>query len=348
MLKASIIILAGGMGRRFQRPQQPWRDKALEVVDGKPMLWRVVEAALSFTDEVVITVNSLSRKSAYENLLKGLSGVKVAIDENGTASGPLVGLKTGLKWSTAERCVSVPCDAPFTSPSLLGYLAKAVEDAHVAVPVWGSGRLEPLFLALRREPARLGAEILVKLGRKRPDDLVRIGLKTRFIPMDELKDFDPGLKTFINVNYPEDLIKQPTNTIEGAFKAVPRILNGHQVPVEALRRLNEILPLTSVEAARSIEDALAKSAFITGALYEQVGFAELKRNTREAFKALKQASLQYLVEAEFYEGKSLLSLAGHALMDAYRCLKPLSGAEAEAALSRALATYAKIGLKRKG
>ncbi|MEM2212981.1 MAG: molybdenum cofactor guanylyltransferase [Candidatus Nezhaarchaeales archaeon] len=348
MSRAAAIILAGGMGRRFQLPQQPWRDKALEVVNGKPMLRRVVEAALSFTDEVIVTVNSLSRKLIYEKLLEGLSGVKVAVDGGGMASGPLIGLRTGLKWLTAEKGVSIPCDSPFISPSILSYLAQAVDGVDVAMPVWGNGRLEPLFLALRRAIVGVGVDILVKLGRRRPDDLIRIGLRTRLIPVGELKTLDPELKTFVNVNRPEDLLVKRIASINDTPRASLQTLEAHQIPLERLKELSVALPLTGFKDLKSIEEVFVGSPFIIGALYEQVGFAELNRNPQEALGALRYASLQYLIEADFYEAKGLLSLAGHALTDAYRCLKPLNGVKAEAVLSRALKTYSKVGLRRKG
>ena len=46
MNKRVALILAGGKAERFQTTNQPWQDKALAQIDGKPLLVKAVQNTL--------------------------------------------------------------------------------------------------------------------------------------------------------------------------------------------------------------------------------------------------------------------------------------------------------------
>ena len=92
MTKRAAIILAGGYATRFQTQNQPWQDKALASVNGKPLLVHTVSNVQGVADEVVVCVNDKQRKSRYSQVLleHNVEDVEFVVDkENSATSGPL-------------------------------------------------------------------------------------------------------------------------------------------------------------------------------------------------------------------------------------------------------------------
>jgi molybdopterin-guanine dinucleotide biosynthesis protein A len=218
MTKRAALILAGGQAKRFQVGQEEWKDKALARLFGKPLLVHVVEAINNVVDEIIVCVNDEARKSLYSKALNeySISYVKFCVDQKfAHVKGPIAAIATGLKSANAHYCAVLSCDVPLMQPIVVDYLFNAVIDSSVAVPIWPDGRLESLIITCERPTAAQIAVALCELGRRRPDDMIRGASRVNFVStVGDLKNLDPEFKSFVNINFREDLIRLPTRAVE--------------------------------------------------------------------------------------------------------------------------------------
>ena len=187
----SLIILAGGFGRRLGR------DKATAQVGGRPLLHWSALAASQLTDDIVV-----ARRPDQQ--LPPLSGVvwREAVDHRHDR-GPLAGLEAALPLIRHDLAVAVACDMPLLQPALLRAVADACADVEIAMPRI-DGVAQPLLAAYR--PAILPqATSLLDQGDGRIRALLPL-VKHRILHADELRRYDPNLDSFTNINRPDDLI----------------------------------------------------------------------------------------------------------------------------------------------
>ncbi len=109
------LILAGGEGRRMG-----WADKALMLLQGKPLLAHLLDRLSPQITPIALSANGDPERFA------GLCSV-VLRDEI-PDQGPLAGILAGLDWAAAQGAdalVTVPVDTPFLPADLVARLAKA-------------------------------------------------------------------------------------------------------------------------------------------------------------------------------------------------------------------------------
>jgi molybdopterin-guanine dinucleotide biosynthesis protein A len=241
-MKRAALILAGGKSQRFQSKRREWRDKALSHLSGKPLLVHVVQNANEVVDEVVVCVNDETRKTRYSEILRehNLENVKLAVDEEiYEISGPNIAIITGLKETTADFCITLPCDMPLIKSEVIKYLLDIQGDSQIAVPMWPNGRLETLVMVLERKSAAEITETLCFLKRPRSDDIIRGAASVLFVsPVGEIRILDPELKSFVNINRDEDLTKLRTRLTHGKTIESAKVNLGAP-PVPELPRLRE-------------------------------------------------------------------------------------------------------------
>lgn len=185
------IILAGGQSRRMGS------DKALLRLkpDGPRLIELVLAAVAPLVGSIVINTN---RPADYAWL-----GQTLVEDNYKGFVGPLAGLEAGLTASPAHYNLVIACDLPFVNPALLEYLLSQAEGFEAVVPLNREGRPEPLCAVYSR------ACLPVIRRQLEAGQLKMTGwyeaLPVRFIPSGELEAFDPGLRSFHNLNTPEDL-----------------------------------------------------------------------------------------------------------------------------------------------
>ncbi len=190
VLKPGAIILAGGQSRRMGT------DKALlRLSPGGPRILEMVLAAVKpLAGEVIISTN---RPADY-----GWTGLPL-IEDNYRDCGPLGGLEAGLAASASVINLVVACDMPLLEPALLNFLVKLVPGYQAVVPLNEQGRAEPLCAVYSKDclPAirqRLAANSLKMAG-------WLADVKTLFVPAQKLAEIDPEMRSFRNLNRPEDL-----------------------------------------------------------------------------------------------------------------------------------------------
>jgi molybdopterin-guanine dinucleotide biosynthesis protein A len=125
------------------------RDKALLVVDGEPLVRRVVRAARAAGAAAVATVGG--DEAGLTAALLPVEGVRVLADHD-PGQGPLGGILTGLVTLDHELVLVVACDLVAPHPAALAATVGALVDdpaAAVAAPEL-DGRVQWLHAAWRR------------------------------------------------------------------------------------------------------------------------------------------------------------------------------------------------------
>ncbi len=343
MGKRAALILAGGRARRFQSIDKVWQDKALAVLSDKPLLIHAIENVQGVVDEIAISVNDDKRKAKYAQTLRehALTNIKIIVDEEISGiSGPNVAILSGLKAIQADVCLTLPCDMPFLKSSVAEYMFRETENAEVTVPMWPNGRLETLIMVLRRKSAFEIVETLCKLKRPRSDDIPRGASKIKLIsPMNHIKTLDPELKSFVNINFREDLNLLQTRRAEGAVTENLQVNLG-VFSISDLKRLRAGAIMMQEESFSEAQSTFAACAsnfefsntFFWAALSEEnQGDAILKLSQQEVdpkeaverdFKgkeAFLRAANNHRVESEIYEENNCWLLADRARADKAWC-----------------------------
>jgi molybdopterin-guanine dinucleotide biosynthesis protein A len=196
---AAIILLAGGLGSRLgaNKPFQP--------LAGKPLITHVIERVSGLSDEFVVVV---ARNASRAEFLRAVPEPVKVVNDEVEGKSPLIGIVSGLRATSSQYAVVLSCDVPFVNRVVIQLLLERVLGADAAVPRWMSGRLEPLQAVYRKEPMLREAEEAQSEGHLSPVDVInRLARVTHVSVEDELRQLDPGLATFFNVNTKQDLAK---------------------------------------------------------------------------------------------------------------------------------------------
>lgn len=191
----TAVVLAGGLSRRMGR------DKAVEPFDGEPLIRRVIQRAVNAVsaEDVVVVVADTERAAA----LPLSAGHRTAVDVFPDC-GSLGGIYTGLDAARTEWALVVACDMPFLSAPLLEHMAGLREGADAVVPLLGSFP-EPTH-ALYSRRCRPAIEKRLRVGELKISGFFE-DVSVRYLPEDAVREFDPELLSFFNINRPEDLAR---------------------------------------------------------------------------------------------------------------------------------------------
>jgi len=168
------------------------RDKAFLELDGRLLIEIVVEQMARVCSEVLIVA---SDGRPYVGL-----GVPV-VEDRFRGVGVLGGLYTGLEAATHDVALAVGCDMPFLRPELLRAFVAWIEGFDVAVLRQGE-YVEPLHAAYRRTCLQ-PLEAAIRAGQQRIVSFFS-RVRVRHVTPAEASALDPDLRSFRNVNTPED------------------------------------------------------------------------------------------------------------------------------------------------
>jgi molybdopterin-guanine dinucleotide biosynthesis protein A len=168
------------------------RDKAFLELDGKPLIAHVIERLARVCAEVLVVAGDVQ---PYAGL-----GARL-VEDRFRNVGVLGGLHAGLEAAAHELALAVGCDMPFLRPELLKAFASWAEGFDVVVLRQGE-QIEPLHGAYRRTclPAIEGA---ICAGERRIISFFP-HVRVRYVTPEDVAPFDPGLRSFRNVNTPEE------------------------------------------------------------------------------------------------------------------------------------------------
>jgi molybdopterin-guanine dinucleotide biosynthesis protein A len=212
-LKRSAVILAGGFSKRFGR------EKGLTELLGKPLIDYVLAKVSGVVDEKLLVVSSEVQKRRF--VAAAGKKVNVVVDELEIQS-PLIGALTGFKHAHGDYSILLPCDTPFLSSQIISTLLHMCINRHAVIPQWPNGYLEPLQAAYHTKSALTATEATVKCGELDLRSMIsRLG-KVKYVSTLVLRQLDPKLLTFFNVNTVEDLRKAESILNEGDINGVAR------------------------------------------------------------------------------------------------------------------------------
>ena len=194
----SALILAGGRSRRMG-----FKEKALLPIGDKTILEHVINSLNGVVDEIIISMRDTPQQELLNDYTQGHD---VVLDKFADV-GPLSGILEGFKAATGEYVFVVACDMPYINTDVVELLFKRAEGNNAAIPVWENENLEPMHAVYRTEPMAIETEKAIQRNKKfvlapvfKMQDLV-------FVKIDEIREFDPDLRTFININTPDDVEK---------------------------------------------------------------------------------------------------------------------------------------------
>ena len=132
------VILAGGQGSRMGG-----QDKGWVVYQQQPLIKQIINRLAPQVTDLIINANrNLEDYSAL--------GYPVIPDLEAGFHGPLMGILSGLKASTQEWTLFVPCDGPFVPKDLALRLYQAATEQACDIAVASDGEhLQPVVALLR-------------------------------------------------------------------------------------------------------------------------------------------------------------------------------------------------------
>ncbi len=190
-MSLGIIILAGGKSSRMGQ------DKGLVRINNKPLIQYIIDSCTAISKNIII----ISNQDGYENF-----GYPVFEDDYKN-KGPIGGIYTGLKKSTASLNLILSCDSPFISTELIQQLIAEIDTGTDIVVPKHKGRVHPLMGIYKSKVAETALKQIQTNGLK----VMRLldEVKTTYFNADHVNS-----NHFINLNKPDDL-KQFEDLISG-------------------------------------------------------------------------------------------------------------------------------------
>ena len=186
-------ILAGGKNIRMGV------NKAFLTVFGQRIIDRTAALFNSLFRQVILVTNS---PLEYVSL-----DLEIAVDLM-HANSPLVGIYTGLCYSSYPYSFVAGCDMPLISGSVLEYMVSLCPGHDVIIPLLDDG-YHPLHAIYSRRLIK-PMEELIRGGKFKITEVFSHA-RLREVTAVELRPLDGELRSFLNLNTPEDLGKLADN-----------------------------------------------------------------------------------------------------------------------------------------
>lgn len=196
------IILAGGRSRRMGT------NKAMLPVPGaisRTFVEQLATLLAAMCPEVLLVARDETSGQEYSSLS---SVCWRLVYDHIPDQGPLMGLASGLRATTLSHALVMAVDLPCVQPTLLAWLAALPLTDEILIPrVHGI----PQVLLARYPRAILPTiEACLREGRRDPRALLDRA-PVRFLEEEQLRVTDPELRSFMNVNTPEDFEQARTS-----------------------------------------------------------------------------------------------------------------------------------------
>lgn len=185
------VILSGGLNKRFDG-----ENKAFISVGGRRIIDRLLDVFSDLFDEIILVTNHPELFLQWD-----LTIVTDIIDLRSS----LTGIHTGLFYSNNPYAFFSACDTPFLKKELVEILVKQIEQKiDIIMPETAAG-FEPLC-AIYSKRCLKPAEDHLKANKVKIQWAFRSN-RIKNIPENQLRTVDPELRSFLNINTPEDLVR---------------------------------------------------------------------------------------------------------------------------------------------
>jgi molybdenum cofactor guanylyltransferase len=187
--RISGIILAGGVNSRFRG-----KTKSKIVIDGKPIISRIISTIKDLFDEIIIVTNSPEEFEDYNNY-------KIVKDKF-LMVGPLGGIHAALKVSSGEAMFVFAGDMPFLDKKIILEQIELFNNCQCDVFIPRVNKnIEPLHAIYSISIINTLEEYLSGDNNKAVREYLR-KINVRYFEVDEST---AAAKAFTNINTPKDL-----------------------------------------------------------------------------------------------------------------------------------------------
>jgi len=182
------VILAGGRSSRFGS------NKALAVINGKPLIRHVADRMTDLFRECLVVTNT---PEAYEFLSLPMTSDRYR------DCGPLAGIHAALMEINNPRAFVVACDMPQLSSELIRYMCRINERQYDVIIPWLDKGHEPLFGIYHKN----SLPVIESFLERNACQIIRAikELKVRRVSEEEVLSNAGNLDCFKNINRPEDI-----------------------------------------------------------------------------------------------------------------------------------------------
>jgi molybdopterin-guanine dinucleotide biosynthesis protein A len=184
----STIVLAGGHSHRLGQ------DKALLPWRGRTLIEYIVSQLKAISDDVLVITGPQVRYRELVDVPIFADAIKGA--------GPMGGLYTGLTHARYDYSFVAACDMPLLSRAVIDLLREELDgSAWAIVPKIADYRVPTLAIYHKKSLSVI--ERLLAQGRTSLQELLD-AIPTKIISEQKLRQIDPALRSFFNLNTPED------------------------------------------------------------------------------------------------------------------------------------------------
>jgi molybdopterin-guanine dinucleotide biosynthesis protein A len=184
------VILAGGLNTRFSG-----KNKAFFRVRGIKLLDRVYGIFQDLFEEIILVTNDPIQYLEWD--------LKIVSDLFPFRSS-LTGIHTGLFYITTPFAFFAGCDTPFLKREIVETIINGIEPRiDVVIPETSAG-LEPLCAVYSKECLK-PIERHIKQQKVKIQRAIK-NVRIKKIPESVLRDKDPALISFFNINTQDDLV----------------------------------------------------------------------------------------------------------------------------------------------
>jgi len=197
-LACTGVILSGGLAKRFDG-----REKAFLRIGEERILDKIYGVFKELFDEIIIVTNSPHQFVAWDlDIVTDLFDIRSS----------LTGIHAGLFYASNPYVFFSACDAPFLKREVVETVLDGIDDGiDLVIPETSAGR-EPLCAAYSRRCLNIAEQHLRQQKLKIQLAFRKCRIKT--ISEKKLRQKDPDLISFFNINTPEDLERAQEMTMK--------------------------------------------------------------------------------------------------------------------------------------
>lgn len=183
--------MSGGLNSRFDG-----KNKAFLSVGKRRIIDRLLDVFSDLFDEIIIVTNN-----PRQFLKWNLTIVTDIIDLRSS----LTGIHTGLFYTKNPYAFFSACDTPFLRRELVELLIEQIETKFDIIMPQTTAGFEPLC-AIYSKRCLKPAEDHLRANKVKIQLAFRSN-RVKHIPEDQLRSVDPELRSFLNINTPQDLAR---------------------------------------------------------------------------------------------------------------------------------------------
>ena len=188
-LPCTGVILSGGLAKRFDG-----REKALLHIGRDRIIDKIYSIFKDLFDDIILVTNTPLQFTEWDlNIVTDLFDIRSS----------LTGIHAGLFYASHPYVFFSACDAPFLKKEVVETVLDGIDDRiDIVMPETAAGR-EPLCAAYSRRCLNIAEQHLRQQKLKIQLAFRKCRIKT--ISEKKLRQKDPDLISFFNINTPQDL-----------------------------------------------------------------------------------------------------------------------------------------------